>query len=102
MAGAAFGAALLLRPREVIRAVGADPELPGLVVAARVLGARHVVQAVGLTVKPGLVSTPASLIDGLHATSMVALAAISPSYRRVALVSAGVAGALGAGSRPRP
>jgi hypothetical protein len=95
--GAVFGAALLLRPRVVIAAVGADPDRPGLIPAARVLGARHLTQGVVLALAPDRVARWSVLIDGAHAASMFGLAAIAPDYRRAALASAGVASALGAG-----
>ncbi|MBT0773412.1 hypothetical protein KIH74_30985 [Kineosporia sp. J2-2] len=105
LAGAAFGAALLLRPAGVIRAVGADPATPGLLPAARVLGARHLAQAAAVGLRPGAPAGWAVLIDTLHAASMIGLAAVAPGHRRAALASAAVAGALGAGqwaSRPQP
>jgi hypothetical protein len=95
--GAGFGAALLLRPRAVLSAVGADPDLPGLIPAARILGARHLVQGVILAVAPARVARWSASIDGLHAASMYGLAVVAPDYRRAALVSAGVASALGGG-----
>ncbi len=95
--GAGFGAALLLRPRAVITAIGADPDLPGLIPAARVLGARHLVQGVTLAIAPTRVARVSALVDGVHAASMYGLAAVAPRYRRAALASAGVASALGVG-----
>jgi hypothetical protein len=94
--GAGWGAALLIDPRRVLRATGADPELAGAVGAARVLGARHLLQAAVLAARPGPTARWAAAIDGLHVCSMLALAVVAPSYRRPALASAQVAAGLGA------
>ncbi|WP_352303088.1 hypothetical protein [Kineosporia sp. NBRC 101731] len=88
-------------PQTVLRGVGADPALPGLVLTARVLGARHLVQAAALGLAPARVAPWAARVDGLHAASMLALAGLpglAPGYRRAALASAGVATALGTGT----
>ena len=98
LTGAAFGAALLWQPRRVLALTGADPDLPGAVVAARVLGTRHLLQAVAISAAPTQAARWSGRIDGLHAASMLALATISPEYRRAALASAGVASVLGAGA----
>jgi hypothetical protein len=104
--GAAWGAALLIRPDRVLRATGADPGLPGVVVAARVLGARQLCQAVLLAARPVPTARWAAAIDGGHMCSMLALAVLAPGYRRPALASAQVAAGLaaitaGAGLRRR-
>ncbi|GAA3627951.1 hypothetical protein GCM10022223_51570 [Kineosporia mesophila] len=99
--GGGFGAALIIRPRTVLRSVGADPALPGLVLTTRVLGARHLVQAAALGLAPARVAPWAVRVDGLHVASMLALAGLpglNPGYRRAALASAGVATALGTGA----
>jgi hypothetical protein len=97
--GAVWGAALLIRPNQVLRAAGADPGLTGAVVAARVLGVRHLAQAAALAARPADVARPAIATDGLHAASMLGLALLAPRYRRAALASALVATALAVGTR---
>jgi hypothetical protein len=100
-AGLGWGALLLARPRQLALALA--PEYPAdRDPVIRVLGARVVVQAVAVLVRPSSgVLTAAAAVEAVHAASMGAVAAASPRYRRAALisgavaaVSAGVAGAL--------
>lgn len=89
-----FGAALLARPREALRAVCGDAPMPptGLV---QVLGARHLLQEIVVLIVPSrTVRIGAAVTDALHAASMVGAAVLWPSYRRPALTS----GAIAAGS----
>jgi len=89
-----FGAALLARPREVVRAVCGDAPMPptGLV---QVLGARQLVQEIVVLAVPSRgVRLAAAVTDALHAASMGAAAVLWPGYRRPALTS----GAIAAGS----
>ena len=89
-----LGAALLARPRDVVRALcGGSAEPPEAVL--RVLGARQIVQEVVLLAKPSpAVLTGAAATDAIHAASMVGAALVWPQYRRPALTS----GAIAAGS----
>jgi hypothetical protein len=88
----ALGVTALLQPRRVSAWWGADPDEPPVLMVARVLGARHLAQAVLLTVHPGRTADRISAtVDALHGTSMVLLAGVSPRARRPALTSAGVA-----------
>jgi hypothetical protein len=60
---------------------------------ARALGARVVAQTVIMVARPDRrVFAASAIVDGLHAGSMVALAAVADRYRRVALASAAAAG----------
>lgn len=89
-----LGAALLARPREVVRAVCGDAPMPptGLV---QVLGARQLVQEIVVLAAPSrTVRFVAATTDALHAASMAAAAVLWPRYRRPALTS----GAIAAGS----
>lgn len=88
--GAGYGAALLIAPRQVLTVVGADPSQSGAVLAARILGARHLAQAT----LADRIPRGAALIDGVHAASMLALAAAAPEHRRAALSSAAAAAVL--------
>lgn len=104
-ATAAWGLALLIRPDDVSRAVGAADPLPPAWIA-RVLGARLVVQhAVVLAVPERRVVAAGGVVDLLHALSMVPVAVLWPEHRRAAVVSAASAAApaaLGLLTSPRP
>lgn len=90
---AGWGAALLLRPAEVNRAVCAGRREPPTWVT-QVLGARLVVQHVAVLVRPTRgVELTGVTVDALHALSMVAVAVGSPAYRRSAVVSGGTSAA---------
>ncbi|MGW5361168.1 hypothetical protein [Actinopolymorpha pittospori] len=91
---AGYGSLQVTVPNLLATRLLAAPLTPVERRAARVLGARHVVQAAATAALP----TPAAYrlgagVDGLHALSMVALAAADASRRRIAVaeaVSAGV------------
>jgi hypothetical protein len=90
----AWGAALLLAPRQVLALSGGDRSQP-VVLAARLLGARHLLE--GLILSSEHRRTPPCWmvsLDLVHAASMVALAAYRPRLRRDALLSASGAAAL--------
>jgi hypothetical protein len=93
--GTAWGSALLTRPEAVLEGVGGPPPTDAETTVARVLGARQVVQALAVRRWPHAGGRLGAVADGLHATSMLALAALKPRYRRAALVSAAVAVLLG-------
>ncbi len=84
----AWGAALLLLPRRFIR----HPASARLVVAARVLGARHICEA-GLLAHVPQRPPPRwpIVVDALHAATMFGLAAAGPRLRVSALASATIA-----------
>jgi hypothetical protein len=89
MARASYGLALVLAPRETIRL--AAGRLPGRreCTVARLLGARHLVQA-ALTVViplPGVFAIGAQ-VDTVHAASMLMLAAAGRPERRAVLTDA--------------
>ncbi|HET6698268.1 MAG TPA: hypothetical protein VFG88_04210 [Nocardioidaceae bacterium] len=99
----ALGAVELLAARRVARLAGAGDHRAGVATTARVLGARHVAQALAterLTRTGRLTSAQAhgvgAAVDGLHALSMLGLAAVASGVRRPALCSAAVAGTLAA------
>ena len=89
-AGVAWGAVLLTRGDEVWRSV--EGRSPGGAEdgALRVLGVRHVVQGLAQVVAPRATAPVAVAVDVVHAASMAALAAVSPSRRRAAAVTGGV------------
>jgi hypothetical protein len=104
-AQAGWGAALLIRPQELLRRLAPGSPLPPAWIV-RLLGARSVVQAGTVLLRPtrGVVLAGAA-VDGLHAASMIGLAVRSPSHRRPALVSAAVAvgsAVAGVATAPRP
>jgi len=86
-----LGGLCLARPDLPLRLTG-SPGGRGTRVGVRVLGARYVVQSVG---GPWLhrrwVPEVDAAVDVIHALSMLGLAALAPSHRRVALVSAATA-----------
>ena len=90
----AFGVALLVRPQLVGALPGAPPDRATPVVA-RLLGARHVVEAIVLyrhRSRPWLYGGAA--VDAVHAATAVTLAAASRRRRPRALLNACSAGAL--------
>ena len=94
-AGAAWGLALLTRPRRVVAAL--CPEFPPFRLwIVRLLGARLAAQHVAVLLTPEApVLRAASAVDLLHAASMVPLLG-SARYRRAALISGGIAAAYAA------
>jgi hypothetical protein len=95
----ALGAVALLQPRRVAAWWGADPGSGATVGAVRVLGARHLAQAVNSTVHPTPgTRTLSSAVDLLHAASMLGLAMVSPRLRRPAMTSASIAIVCAAGA----
>jgi len=89
-ASAVLGAFMVVRPQLVSRAVsGGTPVSQDWV---RLLGARYLAQGAAQLrwPRPGVLAGSA-VVDGLHAASMLALAAGSPGYRRPASLSAGTA-----------
>jgi hypothetical protein len=94
--GLLWGTTLLTRPRLVDALL--DDRAPSQleVILTRVLGARHVVEALALAVPSRHTRKPLLLTEATHAVSMAALAAASPRHRRVALASLAVAVTLGA------
>lgn len=87
-----WGAALLVRPREVSGLVESGEVGEKLAVAARILGARHVLQTFAERRWPasGLRRAGAT-IDGIHAVVMAAVAVPSTSARGPALTSSLIA-----------
>jgi hypothetical protein len=87
VAQALAGAALVIRPGRVAQAVrGAGDPPPSWLV--RVLGVRLLAQGIAASVWPRPATAALSAtVDATHGASMV-LAAISPRFRRAALLSA--------------
>ncbi|HET8717918.1 MAG TPA: hypothetical protein VFM50_09220 [Nocardioidaceae bacterium] len=97
----ALGAVELLAAHRVARLAGAADHRAGVTTTARVLGARHLAQAVATrrVARTGRLTTAqahraGAAVDGLHALSMLGLAAVASGVRRPALCSAAVAGTL--------
>ncbi len=91
---AAWGLVCLLLPGRIITVLGgaAADELARVVL--RVLGARHVLQAVVSGVAPGpAVLRVGAWVDGAHGATSLLLAALDRRRARVALVDAAVAAA---------
>jgi hypothetical protein len=89
---AALGGMLVARPYDVLVAVR-TPSDPMAVAYTRVLGARHLAQALLALWRsgPGL-RYGAAAVDGLHALSAIALAARSRRHRRGLVANAATAG----------
>lgn len=88
-----YGVALLTAPDWVIRTVTGESRSRVAVIVCRLLGVRHLVQA--LTVERS--GTRGWLLlgvvlDSAHALTMVVVAALSPNYRRLAVCNTAVAG----------
>ncbi|WBB71365.1 hypothetical protein O7602_16515 [Micromonospora sp. WMMD1128] len=88
----AWGALLLLAPGTLLRPVG--PATTAATTTLRVLGARHLAQtAVVLRwPAPGVLAAGAA-VDGVHALTALALAAVDRRQRHAALADAAVAAA---------
>jgi hypothetical protein len=97
---AAYGAALCCAPGAMLRLEGGPGTAAsaGARTVARILGGRHIVQAVLSAARP----TPAVLAAGagtdvLHSASMIALAALDRPRRRLGLSDSLMAAAFAAG-----
>lgn len=97
VARAAWGISLLLTPGAVIRAASGEPAGAAAAVVGRILGARHLVQALAIDRKQtsGRLLIGAA-IDAVHALSMVGLAFASERHRRAVTLDAALAGSLAA------
>lgn len=90
---ALWGGTLLLAARVLLARCGLASS--GAVGVARLLGARHLVEVLILSRRPGGAPPRWSVIvDGAHAASMVGVGAVSPRLRCGALASAGTAALL--------
>jgi hypothetical protein len=99
LARAAYGAGLLALPGPMITAITGSPASGRTCAIARVLGARHLAQALlcGLVPARRLIQAGAAA-DGAHCASMVALAVASAPLRRAAATDAAIAAALAGAS----
>jgi hypothetical protein len=102
-----LGAIYLAFPARAASAIGAGEPGTAAVRVARVLGARHAAQALATTGHPpGTVLALGAGVDAAHAASMLALAVISPRWRRPAvrdgLIAATLAGVGVAAARSVP
>jgi hypothetical protein len=93
----AYGSLLVLRPDALLgskRVSGSDERIRSVV---RVLGARHVVQAVIVGTWPtGPCRRVGAAVDALHSITDVAFARLDARRRRAAALDAAIAVALGA------
>ena len=94
-----WGVALLVAPATVTARVHHAPAGFRTDVVARVLGARHIGQALVTVLRPTrAVRRGGVAVDVAHAASMVALAAVSPAHRRAGLTDAAIGAAFGVAS----
>ena len=99
LARAAYGAGMLLAPASALSRLAGTPLDRPAVRVARVLGARHLLQATVLATHPGPGwRLSGAAVDASHAVSMLALARWSrrPLHRRLAARNARSAGMLAA------
>lgn len=92
---AIWGLSALAAPDRVVRLFGAGAHPRAARRTARILGLRDVVQATCLPAGP--VERPhrlGAMVDAVHVATMLALAAVSRSWRRPALTSASVSALL--------
>jgi hypothetical protein len=93
-ARACYGAALLSAPGLALGLVTGQAPSTRARAVVRILGARHLAQAVLTMWRPRRTVLAAGAgIDGCHAASMLALAVASPGLRRAGLTDAVAAGA---------
>lgn len=86
-----LGIAALIRPEVFLRLTEAD-DGTGVRRTVQVLGARYVVQSgAGLVLHRRWVPRADAAVDVIHVASMLAIAALAPTHRRLALVSAAAA-----------
>jgi hypothetical protein len=92
-----IGATELVATDRVARWIGAEPADHRVRWIIRLLGARHVTQAVLTTLGRSRTGHGiGAAVDVLHGLSMVGLACVAPRLRRPALTSAALSGALAA------
>jgi hypothetical protein len=94
VARGAYGVALLLAPDlcQGGRRLGAGDDTSAAL--GRLLGARHLAEALLAAARPGPRTTQAgAAIDALHAISMLAWATLEPRRRRLALTAAAISSA---------
>jgi threonine/homoserine/homoserine lactone efflux protein len=91
---ALYGLALLAVPGPMLAAVSGEASNRRDRAVARVLGARHITQAVVSAVAGRPALTPGAVVDSLHAASMVGLAARRSTPQRAELADAAVASLL--------
>ena len=89
VARAIVGVSLLVWPERVLDAVGGEPADRRWVLAARVLGGRHLIEAVAVNLEPEPATAVAgSAVDAIHACTAGALALLDRERRGVLAVNA--------------
>lgn len=87
-----LGAALLSRPGPIARGLGGSSGSAPPRWVVRVLGGRLFIQgAVTITLPGAETQWSSAAVDGIHGASMLLVAAISPRYRRAAVINAAFA-----------
>ena len=95
LARLSLGVVALARPHVLVRLGAEDGQ--GVRTTIRILGARYVVQsAAGFVLVRPWVRDADAAIDLIHAATMLAMAALAPAHRRLALLSAATATAFAA------
>lgn len=97
LARAIYGLALLCRPRLVLELSDAPPDGRAPVTVARVLGARHLLQAaVTIAIPDRRVVLLGVVADGLHAASDIGVATVDRRWRQAALIDSVLAASFAA------
>ncbi|HEY2442823.1 MAG TPA: hypothetical protein VGI31_06790 [Streptosporangiaceae bacterium] len=102
VARSCYGWLLACAPRRMIRLGTPQPAGAGAVTMTRVLGARHLLQALVTATAPSAGLSPDAVlaagaaVDAVHAGSMIVVAVTCRPLRRVALADAALEASLGA------
>jgi hypothetical protein len=88
----AYGSVLLTAPARIARAYGAHHGDEAVTIAARVLGGRHVLQALVTGGHPGPIRRyGGAVVDALHSLSMFTLASLDSDRARPAMIDGSIA-----------
>jgi len=91
-----YGSGLLVAPKTVLRLIGGSVEDRVLILAARALGVRHLLQAAWTVLTPTRrVARLGAVADVLHAMSVLPVVAFDASRRRSVAIDVVVEAALG-------
>jgi hypothetical protein len=94
IARAGYGVTLLAVPGQVVSVFGGDPTDATVTLMARVLGARHLLQALLMGRDPGAFRRyGAAFVDVMHAASMFGVAKVDAMRHKPALVDGSIAAA---------
>jgi hypothetical protein len=94
MARTLLGLSLLVWPERILIAAGRKPVSHRWVAVARILGVRHLVEAVAVNVKPlPALAALGSVVDAIHALTAAGFGLLDRRDRRLCWINAGGAAA---------